>query len=397
MNPRSSQFSAVSILLLVLFSSNCSQDSADLVETTLVDGVRLTRYMSYEPPAVNPYDVVAGPVYGQDQGIDSYLFSSAVPVGVTKGGVVLICDFREMQIHRFELSGMHLGTIGGRGQGPGEYLQLSPPAFDGNLLYIVDHANARLTVLNADGQVIVMTRLKGGEFPGSRFTVYGPPEKRGFIAVDVSTSRDPETMIPRYRHLHITLLDADLNLVSTPTDSVLDRPWTLLRGDLSLMVIPPFENISAVVALKYNCPIAWSFGEAFRVDCLDPLTAERWAFQIPHEAAPVTDHMIEDNLSYWNSRGLLEVARREIKYPKHLPHIQEMMWDDVRRLWVQEYKSPKDESGVYRFYVFSSAGERLFRQDLPVQPIIVAEDVVYAQSEDESGNPVVTSFQLVRR
>jgi hypothetical protein len=346
---------------------------------------------------MDPYEMVPGPVFGADQNADTYLMSVASPLGVSRDQTVLVRDFREMRIHRFSSGGDHLGAFGARGAGPGEYQRLNPPAFDGTLLYVVDHSNSRLTVVEAEGQVTQMTRLQGGEFQGWRFTVFGPLESRSFMTIEGSTSRDPETMVPRFRQLEIRLLNPSLELVSIPVSEVQDRPWTILRGDPSLQVIPPFENISAIVALAPDRPVAWSFGEEFKVDCYDPLTDQRWAFQIPHKAQSVTDEMIEDYLETWATRGLIQVARREIKFPRHLPHIQTMLWDDEGRLWVQEYTSPETDFETFRFQVFSEGGEWLFQQDLVIVPSLIANDAIFAGSVDEDGNPVVSSYGLTER
>ncbi len=385
------------LLFVSLACAACSSEQRNTVETSDNDGVQLTRYLSPVPPSVDPYSLEPGTVFGTDQGSDTYFMSSASPLGVTSDRAVLIRDFREIRIHRFSSNGIHLGAFGGRGAGPGEYNLLNPPVFDGRLLYIYDSTNTRLTILDSYGHVTQTIRLEGDEFHGWRFTVYGPSESRGFLSVDGSTTRDPKTRVPRFRHLEVRLLDAGLELVSIPIDIVQDRPWTLLRGDLSLQVIPPFENLSAVIALSPDQPVAWSFGDEFRIDCYDPTSNRRWAFQIPHESPPVTDQMIEAYLANWARRGLLEVARREIEFPRNLPHIQEMLWDDEGRLWVQEYKNPESDAESHRFQVFSAGGEWLFQQDLSMQPSLIAHRTVYTQSEDEGGNPVVRSYILAKR
>ena len=90
----------------------CSSRSEPPFELMREGDVEVLTYSTDEPPVLNPYEIVAGTVFGTDQSLETYLFGSAMAAGVADDGTVFIDDNREHKIYRFSPEGKHLASFG---------------------------------------------------------------------------------------------------------------------------------------------------------------------------------------------------------------------------------------------------------------------------------------------
>ena len=76
-------------------------------------------------------------------------------VHVGPSGALWVVDGQTSEIRLFQPNGVHLATIGGRGEGPGEFLRPRLlGSFRGDSVAVWDDANGRLSVISPDGAVV---------------------------------------------------------------------------------------------------------------------------------------------------------------------------------------------------------------------------------------------------
>ncbi|MFW5905207.1 MAG: 6-bladed beta-propeller, partial [bacterium] len=80
---------------------------------------------------------------------------------VLDDGRMVIADGVSNQIRIYSPSGQRLATLGGRGEGPGEFVGLSGLLVRADSLIVLDEAVQRLTVLHLEGEVLRTARIAG--------------------------------------------------------------------------------------------------------------------------------------------------------------------------------------------------------------------------------------------
>ena len=93
---------------------------------------------------------------GVDEGDPAYVFGKITGVQIGVDGSIFVFDQMASEIRVFDQTGTHLRTLGGRGQGPGEFSPSAAGLFqmdDGNLV-IPDLGNGRINWMSAEGEVL---------------------------------------------------------------------------------------------------------------------------------------------------------------------------------------------------------------------------------------------------
>jgi len=378
----------------------CASGACSLDETGKPDNtVSLQVYQNVLPPAVDPYVIEKGAVFGRDQGDDTYLWINPSPHCVADDGNLYVLDARQTKAYIMTPQGELLRTFGKKGQGPGEFSVLQDlTLFEGHL-YTNDPFNRRVTVMDTEGKYL-SSHTFPLDVPTSRFLIpYRFSDGCGYILIE-KDHRYPHVIGERSRaHFAVHRLSETLTIESTLYDSTGTFEFIRIAGENRSR---PLDNLTPVTGLAPGMPVAWSYGKQFRVDFLDPANGDRWAVRIPHEALPMSQTFRERLIESYArlTRSSIERARR-ITYPDRLPHVDSMMsdlqWDPAGRLWVREFRDPTISGTPYRFQVFSRSGEWLFRQDLPVHPILFSADGFYARGEAADGSPLVQFYQFMPR
>ena len=87
-------------------------------------------------------------------------------VHVDPEGRLWVADGRSSEIRIFQADGSHWKTIGGRGEGPGEFVRIRMlGAFRGDSVAVWDNGNGRLTVFSPEGELVRTQRSPAGDDP----------------------------------------------------------------------------------------------------------------------------------------------------------------------------------------------------------------------------------------
>lgn len=128
---------------------------------------------------------------GQIEGDENYMFGGSVYFNTDEKGNFFVTDWDSKRILKYNPQGKYLLTIGGLGQGPGEFQNISRARFDkeGNI-YVTDISNRRLSFFDTDGnflrQISMPEVFEGlcmnskGHFISSRSVMMDTGSGRGF-------------------------------------------------------------------------------------------------------------------------------------------------------------------------------------------------------------------------
>ncbi len=360
---------------------------------TTIEGVTVRTCLDPAPPRVDPYLVTSAAIIGSDQSEDTYLLAGANFLGLSRSGLLVVSDSRSGRFHLFTPDGVHRGSFGRSGQGPGEFSPMARFLFDGEAIHIFDRGLRRRTLLDLDGSIRSLTRYPeeftdlGATHPAA---FLGPWENRSYLCELKQRSSRTNTFTFR-----IAVRDTALHETATLIDTVYS-PGVVIVGVDSRH--HPFVLGWPASAVANDLPVAWSWGREFRIDFIDLTDQSRRAVIIPHQALPVTPEHREDYLSrYYEREGLIEEARRKLPWPDLFPHLEYMTWDTAGRLWVLEYRDPLREDAPWIYQVFARYGAWLFRQELPVRAGDMQEGGMYVSEVDDEIGPVIRFYRFEER
>ena len=188
------------------------------------------------PPGDAVYAIIAPePVLsiGAIDGPAEVLFGRIASVAIDGAGNLIVADGQMDEIRIFDASGAHLQTIGGPGEGPGEFRALAGawPAADGAIV-AVDQRLDRITRFGPDGELLATATFRG---PGER-PMIRPVRLAG-----------PGTFLSRVESRNLPSLEDDAFSLEDALESLSDplgsRSEYLVRHDLEGT---PIDTVTAV-------------------------------------------------------------------------------------------------------------------------------------------------------
>lgn len=189
------------------------------------------------PPGDAVYATIAPePVLsiGAVDGPPEVLFGRIASVAVDGAGKLIVADAQMGEIRIFDASGTHIRTIGGPGEGPGEFRGLAGawPTTEGTIV-AVDPRLDRITRFGPDGELLATATFQGpGERPMIRpIRVAGP---------GLFLSRVESLSLPSLEGSFTFSLEDALESISDPSGS---RSEYLVRHDLEGTLI---DTVTAV-------------------------------------------------------------------------------------------------------------------------------------------------------
>jgi len=136
---------------------------------TLTYSVAVLRRMARRVALVSSAVMLPGAAAAQLEVGDSAIASVGTQVGselgqvwdaaVGPGGDIFVLDFQAKIVLRYAPSGAVRDSIGGPGQGPGEFVQPISIEFAGDTLLVVDAVNRRVSAFGRSGELLAETRM----------------------------------------------------------------------------------------------------------------------------------------------------------------------------------------------------------------------------------------------
>lgn len=150
-------------LSLALLAVSCGESGTRSFSTMGVSDSAGVRTVTSAPVDVVYAEMAAEPalVIGRLSGPQEYLFGTITAVARNERGNVVVGDSQANEIRVFDPTGVHLRTLGGVGEGPGEFEALSDawPVAGGNIV-ATDLALERVTVFDSTGRVVETARVE---------------------------------------------------------------------------------------------------------------------------------------------------------------------------------------------------------------------------------------------
>ncbi|MEX0893682.1 MAG: hypothetical protein WEB88_16065 [Gemmatimonadota bacterium] len=359
----------------------CAPDAGAPASTATVDstGAPIVEYTHVPDllPTVARLDPEAL-VIGQRDGPLAYTFGRIAAVALLPDGGVAVADSRAREVRLFGAGGNHVATLGGQGEGPGEFRSLSGLAgVAGDTVWAWDAQAQRLTGFLSDGTVVAeatregefvgrilrLDRLADGTFVGrSAWRLPGASANR---QVDWHVARDTVVL----RHLDAGLALLDTVVVLPGREYLLAENTAAAAGTFSTSRAErprPFTR-----SLYYDVTpggVVTGVSDAFAWVHRGADGAVRRTVRAPALDRPITPEHVEALKARYRAGPGGDEARVETLFgdfplPDTLPAFEALHVDDRGRVWLSRFRL--HDEGPTRWVVFDPAGELLGRAETP--------------------------------
>ena len=362
------------------------------------------------PPAWGPnVRLVAAFALGAVDGPPEYAFGLIGSTAVDGSGGFYVYDYRDVQIRHYDVNGRFTGVIGRKGQGPGEYGDVSGiDVAEDSLLIVCDPSTRRMTIFGPDGKVRRMVSPPA-HIRGSPPDCIAGREGIVFRRTRLVQPR-PGLKVPMIGPVMQYMLS---RLDGTFVDSMYLGPrlsewqWVLSTSD-GMRHAFPAETLGAAWT-GGGVLRAWSM--AYRIAISTPdghvVLIERKAPRVALTGPERAEWVAWDTYIHETHPGELPTS-----IPHEKPYFRDLMSDHLGRIWVQLYAKAEKRNMAPRpagdprplltwkerntHDVFAPEGRYLGRVELPAesQLLAVRDDRVFLRLTGTQGEERIGVFRI---
>jgi DNA-binding beta-propeller fold protein YncE len=313
---------------------------------------------------------------------ENYLFYQVWDIKADDTGNIYILDAGAHNIKKYDREGTYLQTIGGQGQGPGEFAMPFTLNFDKNgNIYVIQMQ--KVQVFDRNGVYIK-------SIPFSYFVMDFTPDGEGNIIV---TARVRTESTDNIAVLIIGPEGKIIKKIAEFPGIPIHETGTTVSHDYS-----PYVRFSALG----DKGIIYGYNLEYRLYCADwsgknILIIEKNEPQ--HNVSRREKNKIIDTIQKNIERAELgwpkDVIEKMANVPKHRPFFNGILVDDKGRIYVKKLKSVLDDSKAPDYDIFSSVGYYLYSAQLPFAPLFIKNGYMYhATFSEESGEVKVIRTRI---
>lgn len=319
---------------------------------------------------------------------DDVFLSNITTIDVDDAGRVILADGRSATMYVYNQSGEITHTMGGSGQGPGEFTSINSIQIVDGTIYALDLNQRRFSRFNADGFSFINnipiadTLNNSSNFPvsfspisGNRFVLmmsgFSMTESGGGMATKPYVIDNTGTVIN------------EVGIEVTPTE------FTRLQNNntIQMMVMP--HSRSSLSAVSPSDEIVHGYTDRFWIQFSDLNGNYLRSIYYDLKNQPLNQ---TEFLSNYEDEEVRK-AIRQTDIPDTYPAFSSLQVDDSSRIWVTLINTSGDDLTVW---VLDSSGEKLAELTYPSSRRLVRikGDRVYFQEENEMGAVELVEYQI---
>lgn len=336
-------------------------------------------------------------VLGLSETDPNNVFNYPTDVAVDKDGRIYVLDTGNYRVQVFKHNGEYLRTLGGRGEGPGDFASLTTLAVAGDLVIVADSTLNRISVWTTDGrfQGTYSNKLDGeirnmfGTGDGTLFAVYRTVIDRnpaGLNTFNYTLGKISPEGVELLRYL---VLEHSLGI------SVRRQ----MAGSVSAAVLR-LGNYYPGFAVAPDGSVYASAAAEYEVAALEASGRPRWVLHADWQRKPITrdeiDHLVETSNVDMNAEGVSLVGLDRVRRHPALSDWQPISVDGHGLIYVFPHIPFYWEATDWPVDVYTPDGERIFSGTIPARTWnSVSGDFVYGTRRDpETGERAVVRWRL---
>lgn len=321
---------------------------------------------------------------------ENYMFYRTVRIAVDSEENILVLDSGNCRIQKYDKTGNYLQTMGGKGQGPGEFEDPWGIHLDSeDNIYVGDSQRHNINVFGKRGDFKRVIRL-----PSYTFNFGATKEKNVLM---IYTSRLPEK--PREGENSLVLVNPEGKIIQT----IASYPYLLPPMIKRRMLGNPYSHRLYFFPAKNGGGI-YGHSSEYKLFGLNSSGNLSYIIEIDRPPDPVTNkdknRRIDEYLERQRPTARGEkLSRSEVKrayiFPEFKPFFQQIIGDDEGRIYVRRSKlyNPDDISQYYDF--FSKEGHYLYKIKIPFFTNTIKRGYVYSvKSDPDTGYLKIIRYKI---
>jgi len=337
-----------------------------------------------------------------------FTLTDVISVRTMDGGGLVVAESRTRELRIFDSAGQHVRTLGGIGEGPGEFSSLSTlSGLAGDTIWAWDSRNQRMTTFGPQGTLLDASIFEGDPYD-RLLRVYRLPEGNW---LGVSSWRDRERRTPQAQELDITRGSHVLRLLrpdGTELDTITVVKGTEYISELSIRGTTlaemsfrrPFGRATYITPEPGGIVV----GSNDRFEFLDydatgspRLLVRAPEFDLPIEAEEVSRaraSQLDGSNASPEFLRTMEATYSDFPLPEFRPAFSDIRVSRGGEIWLAEYEFEADS--VSTWVVLDPRGMLLGSVAVPpgFQIHEVGEDYLLGVWKDELGVPFVRRYAL---
>lgn len=327
-------------------------------------------------------------------------------VAVGEHGRIAVIQSQTHTVRIFDPSGRPVGSVGGEGDGPGEFRGISAVGWHGEVLWALDPSSRRLTFFAADLSLDRSTSL-----PDS-ITIDGRSAALHAIQPNPDGSRLAYALVPdsetERRSRRFLRLGPEAEVVPVARRPFLEdwfsfETWAIpipFARATHLDTSPDGDLLVFVRATRPDAPVGRL--EVMGIDPSSPTADTLWIREIDVEQQPlpggVADSAVDANVETYAAfpvPGLEQAYRRDVNVPETFPPLTGVVVGRTGRVWLEL----RVRDGIRPYWILDQRGTPFGRVEAPANVRIVQADGTraWAIETDEVGVEHVVGYRIAPR
>ena len=333
-----------------------------------------------------------------------YVFNPITHMALGPDGLLYTTHAGEGTVRRWTADGTSAGSLGGRGEGPGEFQYPFGLGFFGDSLWVWDLVAIRVSHFDLEGRFLgsVSARRHPGGATELPVRPVVPLRDGTFMGMtppaSTSIARGSQTESPYVR------MGAD----GSRLNRIWTQPWRRHDTFATSSANQPFgdAHLSGMGArgLLVVDRRAWT-GEgdpAIRVSEIGFDGDTIFSAAVPYDPVPLAAERFDSVVSAWARGSAADEARiREAMYrPSYLPAVSRLLGAADGTIWLQRFDPVESADGerLIEWWVLDGEGAPLARALTPagLEVKLITEDMVWGIERDELDVEYIVRHRLIR-
>ena len=369
------------VFLLLFISCARNQKEADLnktgypVQEEIVDGIKTIMNPDFPRDGQIKYKMADVITLGGEEGPEEGMLFYPYKIRVDTQNNIYVLDIQDKKIKIYDDKGNWVHNIGGRGQGPGEFMAIGD--FDVShdcRIFVSDLRQSRISILRTDGSFLSSFIMRSCE--RLRVDEQGQIYLQQFISsmkTVSSDSRDYEIFIKR-----VDSKGKNLYEFGKFKDRKFVQITKIVNGETHVSRHFSPEGHITVWIVGKNCRLFLGYSRDYIFTVLNK--NGKSLFKFGRKLIPILHPLYSPDLAH----------------PRYYPAFYDsryLFFDDENNLWLRQYTQSEHDGRVYD--VFSPEGIFIWKALVPATILCYQDGKAYSIVELDSGLYETTCYKLI--
>lgn len=374
------------LLLILSLSLGCGLQDSNNQPQHLADLKNLKSYPS-DAPVQEEITLNQKQIFGET---DSILFGRIPGLAVDESGRVIISTISggRAAIHVFGPDASYLASLGGYGDGPGEFRSAINPQIEDDDLYVLDGSTLKLNIyslqtLSFDRSVQLDPRKWSqiDELTGASIYDFHVIENNRILLTFLKSEGSRDIL---YRYM----INGFGEFLS---DKIVEQVLAenFVKPDNSGIIYSPFSSNGLIVVTGDNhLYTVWTENILFKKHTIDGDYLS--AFYHPFKNSDLSRQEVLDH----NDGEIYEASVRNTGFPEAWPAIHSVVTDEVNNFWISTIT---DSDEIFEWWVLTSDGDIRTKFQWPRSKRIksVVNETIYAlETDPETGIQKIVTYDF---